>query len=87
MKKSTLTVFSIMLAAIGLMAQSKKADTALKAKAEPYVLTHRDSLLIESARRRAQPEPQQLEDLLVPNNPRLVKPQFNDVIDVEHEIK
>lgn len=87
MKKSTLTVFSIMLAAIGLMAQSKNADTALKAKTEPYVLTHRDSVFIETARRRAQSQPQQQEDILVPNNPRLVRPQFNDVIDVEHEIK
>jgi hypothetical protein len=89
MKKSILTAFIIMLGAMGLMAQSKRADSAKKpkseAKAEAYTLTHQDSTMMERAiiNYRAQPP----QDILVPNSTRLLTPAINDVIDVEHEIK
>lgn len=86
MKKSTLTAFIIMLGAIGLMAQSKKADTDSKAKTKaiPYTLTHLDSVKYDKASKNSKTRP--AEDSLVPNSAHL-RGNINDVIDVEHEIK
>ncbi len=85
MKKSILTAVFITLGAIGLMAQSKKADTLKKSTAVPYTLTHKDSVLIQKLIIEAQSNP--IEPSLPIINGRLVSHQFTDVIDVEHEIK
>jgi len=85
MKKSILTAVFITLGAIGLMAQSKKADTLKKSTAVPYTLTHKDSVLIQKLIIEAQSNP--VEPSLSIINGRLVSHQFTDVIDVEHEIK
>ncbi|HTA28549.1 MAG TPA: hypothetical protein VK809_12225 [Bacteroidia bacterium] len=83
MKKSILTTICIVLCVMGLMAQSRKADTAKKPKSEEtYTLTHQDSVLIQKLMIDAQLHP-------VDNNMPPVKGAhpFTDVIDVEHEIK
>ncbi len=90
MKRSILTAIVIMVCAFGLMAQSKKADTAAKAKHLEEVqyrpLTHNDSLDFFNAIHVNDPNSNRL-DILPFNSSRLPGIGFNDVIDVEHEIK
>ncbi len=85
MKKTILTASCLVLCVMGLMAQSKKADTANKPKAESYTFTHQDSVLIQKLMIDAQF--QQEHDNFVPSAPHLPGTGINDVIDVEHEIK
>jgi len=87
MKKSILTTIIVMLTSVGLMAQTKKADT-LKHKAKtnaiPYILTHLDSVKYDKAIKNS--KTQSVDDTLVPNSSKM-RGSLNDVIDVEHEIK
>jgi hypothetical protein len=87
MKKSILTAFFIVFGAMGLMAQSKKADSAAKPKTRVmhYVFTQNDSVKMKQSIKNSTTQPE--EDLPVPNSSRPLKSNMNDVIDVEHEIK
>ena len=86
MKKSILTAF-ILLGAIGLMAQGKKADSAAKPKPRLMhrLYTHTDSVKMKQPFTHSTTTP--VEDMALPNLSRLHTPMVNDVIDVEHEIK
>jgi hypothetical protein len=93
MKKSILLFFISLFCAMGLFAQSKKADSASKvkteAKATSYTMTDKDSLIIleNSLPANVARPSSHIEDITPFNRMQFPPTGINDVIDVEHEIK